>query len=151
MPYYNAIKYSIIVERSIYAALVTTGAYCVLIISFLTLFDFNWFASSPFFVLLVAIAVYGGKKSYEQCYQLKFSDAGDVELLLASGEVMRAKVTASSFYNSFFLSLHLQSKEPMAGGQCAALKKKARRVVIYRDAVSTKEYRQLARLLHFGR
>ena len=149
MLYYNAIKHSIIVKRSIYAGLTVTGLYCALLILWLIFFEFSYL-TFPFFILLLAIAVYGGKKSYAQSYELKFSEAGDVELLLANGEWMQAVISPTSFYNSFFLSLHLQRKNIMTNGYDAPVKKNDVRIVIYRDAVSKSEYRLLARLLHFG-
>ena len=102
--------------------------------------------SFPLFLFLLVLAVYGARKAYQQKYQLKLSDSGRVEVF-TNGELISGVVSASSFYNTFFLSLRLQNN-PHEFSRLSHNKKVS--VVIYRDAVSEFEYRLLARLINVG-
>ena len=142
----SSLKYKITVSRSIYAAVFVFALYAFVIILLLLIFNISRL-TFPFFILLLIIAVYGAVKAYRQRYQLKLSDSGLVELSV-NGELISGLIAASSFYNSFFLSLHLQS-DPNYFSAISSNKKLS--IVIYRDAVSESEYRLLARLINFGR
>ena len=142
----NTLKYNITVTRSFYAAVFVFVLYCSVILLLLLIFSVSWL-TFPLFVFLLAVAVYGAEKAYRQRYQLKLSDSGLVEVS-ADGEVINGVVSASSFYNALFLSLHLKNK---ANDFSKPGNSKTFSIVIYRDAVNESEYRLLARLINFGR
>ena len=148
MLFSSTLKYNITVNRSIYAAVFVFALYAFVIILLLLIFDISRL-TFPLFILLLVVAIYGAAKAYRQRYQLKLSDSGQVEVISsANGELIRGVVSASSFYNALFLSLHLKNNpndllKPSHSKNAA--------VIIYRDAVSESEYRLLARLINFMR
>ena len=141
----STLKYNISVRRSFYAAIFVFSLYCSVIVLLLLIFNISWL-TFPLFILLLAVAVYGAGKAYRQRYQLKLSDSGQIEVFV-NGELIRGLVSASSFYNSLFLSLHLKNNP---NDFSTISKSKKFSVVIYRDAVSESEYRLLARVINFG-
>lgn len=142
----STLKYNITVTRSLYAAVFVFTLYCSVILLLLLIFSASWL-TFPLFVFLLALAFYGGGKAYRQRYQLKLSDSGRVEVS-ANGEVINGVVSAASFYNALFLSLHLKNNPYDFSTPSNS---KIFSIVIYRDAVSESEYRLLARLVNFGR
>ncbi len=100
---------------------------------------------------MLIVAVYGGKKNYAQRYNLQLSDSGLVEFVSKNGDLISAKIGSSSFYNGFFLSLHLQNNPADLANLIDRKKVSNSFIVIYRDAVSEQEYRLLARLINSGR
>ena len=144
----STLKYNITVNSSLYAAIFVFALYCSVILLLLLIFNISWL-TFPLFILLLGVAVYGAGKAYRQRYHLKLSDSGRVEVRAsANGKLTSGLVSASSFYNAFFLSLHLKNN-PNDFSSLNHRKKLS--VVIYRDAVSESEYRLLARLINFGR
>lgn len=122
--------------------------YLFVILLSLLVVELSWL-TAPFFVLLLIIAIYGGKKAHGQLYNLKLSDSGLVDVVSESNAVISAKISPSSFYNSFFLYLHLQDNPmhpSLIGRNISDFV-----IVIYRDAVSEEQYRLLARLINNGR
>ena len=144
----STLKYSITVNSSIYAAICIFALYCSVILFLLLIFNISWL-TFPLFVFLLAVAIYGAGKAYRQGYNLKLSESGRVEVISsANGELISGLVSASSFYNGFFLSLHVENN-PNDFSNRSNSKKLS--VVIYRDAVSESEHRLLARLINFRR
>ena len=144
----STLKYNITVNSSIYAAILVFALYCAVLLLLLLIFNISWL-TFPLFVFLLAVALYGAGKAYRQRYHLKLSDSGRVEVISsANGELISGLVSASSFYNGLFLSLHLKNN-PNDFPKLSNSKKLS--VVIYKDAVSESEYRLLARLINFRR
>ncbi len=142
----TTLKHNITVKPSLYAAISVFALYACAILLLLLIFSISWL-TFPLYLLLLAIAAYGAGKAYRQRYMLKLSDSGLVEVrMFADGRVISGIVSASSFYNQLFLSLHLKNNpddlvRPRHSNKLA--------VVIYRDAVSESEYRLLARTINF--
>lgn len=124
--------------------------YFVVILLSLLVIGLSWL-SAPFFILLSIIAIYGGKKASEQVYNLKLSDSGLVDLVSQNNEFISAKISRFSFYNSFFLCLHLQNNPRDLSSLTKYKNISDFFIVIYRDAVSEEQYRLLARLINTGR
>ena len=140
----NALKYNIVVKPSVYGGLTVFFLYFLMIVSVLVLFDFTLFTVLP----LLLIAVYGGKKAYQQNYHLMLSDAGKVKLLAHNGEVTEGEISSRSFYNGLFLSLQINESQDFYD---LAKKRKKLIIVIYKDSICDADFRLLARILHSGR
>jgi hypothetical protein len=134
----------------LYGAVFVFMLYFVLILLSILVVGWSWL-SAPFFVLLMIIAVAGGKKAHGQVYNLKLSDSGLVEIRSENNDLISAKISSSSFYNSFFLYLHLQNSSTDISNLINNKKVSNSFIVIYRDAVKEAEYRLLARLINSGR
>jgi len=138
----NALKYNIIVKSSIYGGLTVFFLYFFIIVCAQLLFGFTFFS---LFILLI-IALYGGKKVYQQNYQLMLSDNGKVKLLAHNGEVTEGVISQRSFYNGLFISLQINESQAV----CSALAKRKKSIlVIYQDSVSDADFHLLARIIHF--
>lgn len=146
----NALKYNVTVNTSLYGGVFVFALYFSVILLASWVVGLSWL-SAPFFVLLLIIAIYGGKKAHGQRYNLKFSDSGLVSFTSAHNDLIRAKISPSSFYNSFFLYIHLQNSPTDIYYFINNKKSDNSFVVIYRDAVSEEQYRLLARLINSGR
>jgi|GEM_PF-3329404 len=146
----NALKYSVVVNTSVYGGVFVFMLYFSVILLSIWVVGVSWL-SVPFFVLLLIIAIYGGKKAYGQIYNLKLSDSGLVSLISANNDLISAKISPSSFYNSFFLCIHLHNSPTDIHYLINNKKRYNAFIVIYRDAVSEAEYRLLARLINSGR
>lgn len=146
----NALKYSVAVNTSVYGGVFVFMLYFSVILLSIWGVGVSWL-SVPFFVLLLIIAIYGGKKAHGQIYNLKLSDSGLVSLISANNDLISAKISPSSFYNSFFLCIHLYNSPTDIHYLINNKKRYNAFIVIYRDAVSEAEYRLLARLINSGR
>lgn len=146
----NTLKHNITVHTSIYSGVVVFILYFLLIVLSVFIMGVSW-PTFPFLIILLAVAVYAGKKASAQSYQLKLSDSGGLEAGFINGCVVNALISSSSFYNGFFLCLRLQNNP--ANILPPANKENIRKacIIIYRDAVSEAEYRLLARLINTGR
>jgi hypothetical protein len=144
----NTLKHDITVKHSLYAAAFVFFLYGFIIVLLLLIYRISW-SILPLYTFLLAVAVYGTGKAYRQRYSLKLSDRGFVELKTSTdGSSASGVISASSFYNNLFISLHLKSKP---NDFTTINESRKVTVVIYRDAVSESEYRLLARLINFGR
>ena len=146
----NALKHNITVHTSIYGGVVVFILYFLLILLSVFILGVSW-STSPFLIILFAIAVYGAKKAAAQSYQLKVSDSGKLEAGVINGCIVSAQISDSSFYNSFFLCLRLQNNPADISDMRHRENIRKAFIVIYRDAVSEAEYRLLARLINTGR
>ena len=141
----NTSIHNISVKRSLYGAFLVFSLYGLVILLLLFMLGISWLLS-PLFACLLAIAVYGARKAYQQQYLLKLSESGQVEIS-TNGDLMRGGIANSSFYNSFFLSLHI-IKNPNDVTNVSNFKGFS--IIVYRDAVTEAEYRLLARLVNLG-
>lgn len=142
----TTLTHNIYVKRSIYAGLVVFAFYSVAILLLLLFIGITWLTAALFFVLF-SLALYGARKAYLQTSALKLSDAGYIEVNIKD-ELKVGFVSRASFYNGLFISLNIEPNKDdfLSGGD-----DKAFFIVIYRDAVSEREYRLLARMINFGR
>lgn len=145
----NALKYSLVINPSVYAGIAVFSLYFSLVLLLLLIFNISWL-SLPFLILLLLVAIYGAQKACRKSYTLKLSDSGVIEVLFANGDLITGKISPSSFYNSLFLSLHLINSASDFSKKNSLKKKYQSRIVIYRDAIGEPEYRLLARLINFG-
>lgn len=146
----NALRHSFAVNTSFYGGVFVFMLYFFVVLLSLLVVELSWL-SAPFFVFLLIIAFVGGKKASGQVYNLKLSDSGLVEVISENNDLISAKISPSSFYNSFFLCLHLQKNVNDISNLINNKKFSNSFIVIYRDAVSEAEYRLLARLINTGR
>lgn len=145
----NALKYNISVTTSIYGGVVVFVLHFFLIVLFLAIFELTWL-SAVFALLLLAIAIYQGQQSYAQTCTIRLNDAAQVEVVFANKQLVSAEIGQSSFYNGFFLCLHLQSRSNQLFPVTKHQKLPAKFIVIYKDAIKKEEYRLLARLINLG-
>ncbi|WP_041765694.1 protein YgfX [Psychromonas ingrahamii] len=149
MSYSSALKYNISVNTSIYRGVFVFTLYSSLILLLLLVVELTWLSITLSLFLLV-IAAYGGKKSYADTYNIKLSDTGKMEVVLANKQLISAEIGASSFYNGFCLFIHLQSRPTDLSNLITQKKRSKKFIVIYKDAVKEDEYRLLARLIKIG-
>jgi hypothetical protein len=123
--------------------------YSSIILLLLLLFDINWLTTICSLILLV-IAVYAGKNTHAQTYSLKLSDRGEVELILKNQNRLTGKISKASFYNGLCVYLYIQANPMQLGNLLTSKKNSKKLVVIYKDAVTTEQYRLLARLINTG-
>ncbi len=140
----NALKYKITLNRSYYAGAITFMFYSIVIffaffVTPLTLL------SSIFYLLLFLIALYAAKKAYLQSLSFMVSETGLVERTIGD-RFYYGKISRSSFYNSGFIFLILEMSESLVID-----KNEKQYITIYHDAITTSEYRLLARLINSGR
>lgn len=140
------LKHSLHVKRSFYAGIVVFALYGGAISLLLLFIGITWL-TSPLFIVLFCVALYGARKAYLQTSLLTLSDVGYVEVEV-NGKLKVGFVSRTSFYNGFFISLHV---EPNNDDFIKESSGKPFFIVIYRDAVSEFEYRLLARTINFGR
>lgn len=146
----NALKYRIVVQRSFYAGLAVTGLYSSLILLILVVFNLSWI-TFPFLIALLVVAFYGGRKAFMQHYVIKLSEVGDIEISFNNGDYIPAQINPSSFYNSLFLSLHLQKKISLTINNMNTIKRCHSNILIFKDTLSGEEYRLLARIINSKR
>ncbi|WP_019616417.1 protein YgfX [Psychromonas ossibalaenae] len=146
----SALKYNIVVSTSVYGGVFVFALYFSLILFILLFFEII-FLTVIFVVLLLVLAVYAAGKAYAQTFNLKVSDAGDIEVEFSDTEIRSARISNASFYNGFciYLSLHSRPCDCLSVPDKAGVFKTY--IVIYRDAVTEKQYRLLARLVNIGR
>ncbi|WP_028864648.1 protein YgfX [Psychromonas aquimarina] len=149
MPSLSALKHNIAVNTSVYGGVFVFTLYFSLILFILLFFEII-VVTLIFAVLLLMLAVYAAEKAYAQRYNLKVSDAGDIEVEFSDKEIISATISSASFYNSFCIYLSLHSKPDNCFTGLNRAKAKAY-IVIYRDAVTEEQYRLLARLVNIGR
>ncbi|MEI6898199.1 MAG: hypothetical protein V5786_12105 [Psychromonas sp.] len=101
--------------------------------------------SSIFYLLLFLIALYAAKKAYLQSLSFMVSETGLVERTIGD-RFYYGKISRSSFYNSGFIFLILEMSESLVID-----KNEKQYITIYHDAITTSEYRLLARLINSGR
>lgn len=145
----SALKYNICVSTSIYGGVFVFTLYSSLILLFLIVVELTWL-SLILSLFLLMIAAYAGKKSHDQTYNLKLSDTGQVDVVFSNKQLMSGEISRSSFYNSFCLFIHLQSRATDLSNLITPKKPTNKFIVIYKDAVQEDEYRLLARLIKIG-
>lgn len=103
--------------------------------------DLSWF-NVPLYLLLFLWALQDAKRVAHRHYQLQLSDDGDLKIRDEQGIAWVGKIKTSSYYNRFFLVLHLQPNKHLLQ------KRTSYSILIYRDALSPPEYHLLARLIN---
>jgi len=124
--------------------------YSTIMLLILLIFDLTWLTIF-FSIILLVIAIYAGKNTYEQTYSLKLSENGEAELILADEVMITGKICNASFYNGFCVYLYIQANPTDLSNLLRPIKNSKKLIVIYKDAVSTEQYRMLARLINTGR
>lgn len=150
MSYSSALKYNICVNTSIYGGVFVFTLYSSLILLLLLIVELTWLSIILSLFLLV-IAAYGGKQTYGQTYNIKLSDTGKINVVLANKQLISGEISSSSFYNGFCLFIYLQSRPTDLSNLIIQKKPAERFIVIYKDAVKEDEYRLLARVIKIGR
>ncbi len=140
----NALKYKIVVNSSNYAAVVVFLLYFFVILLSLLVISLTLISFSVYLILFL-ITVYAFKISFLGQGQLLLSESGLIERTVNDKKV-NGKIGHHSFYNGFFIFLQLQVVDTLF-----ADKNGKQFMIIYRDAITDKQYRLLARLINSGR
>lgn len=138
------LKHNIKIQPSFYAGCVVFSLYFFIILSLLLFSGVSWL-STPLYICLCLWAVKATRKVAQCHYQVQISEAGDLQIKNEKGKIRKGKIKTSSYYNRFFLSLHLQQNDTLLQ------KKSDYSILIYRDALSDPEYHLLARLINTER
>ena len=140
----NALKYKITVTPSYYAGVLIFLLYSLVIsLSFFVIPISS--ISIIFFLILFFLAFIAANKAYQQSFEFKLSESGEVEREVA-GKVYHGKISEDSFYNGFILFLKFAVDRNILSG-----KKDKQLMIIYKDAVTEEQYRLLARVINSRR
>ena len=140
----DALKYRVTVTPSYYAGAIVFLLYSIAILLALFIIPISSI-SLLFYLILFLIVFIAAKKAYQQSFEFKVSESGLIEREV-NGSLYLGKISNSSFYNGFVIFLKLEVKGNMLSDQ-----KDRQFMTIYKDAVTEKHYRLLARLINSGR
>jgi len=140
----SALKYKISVKRSYHAGAVTLLLYSIVIFSALFIVPLT-ISSSIFYFMLLLIALRAAQKAYLHSAQFMLSESSLVERIIGD-KTYYGKIGRGSFYNGFFIFLILEVTDSTVIG-----KSNKQFITLYSDAVTTSDYRLLARLINSGR
>ena len=91
------------------------------------------------------IAIVSARKAFLAHDELLISESGLVERVVANKR-FQGKISATSFYNGWFIFLKLDVKSTVMSG-----KNSKQFITIYKDAISEEQFRLIARLINSRR